>query len=55
MAIIGELEYSKICTQWAPQMLIDAKKKRQGKPMSLTFCNNTILQERAPHHNYHAG
>jgi hypothetical protein len=23
--------------------------------MSLTFCNNTILQERAPHHNYHAG
>jgi hypothetical protein len=27
MAIIGELEYSKICTQWAPQMLTDAHKK----------------------------
>lgn len=23
--------------------------------MPLTLCNNTTLQERAPHHNYHAG
>jgi hypothetical protein len=27
MAIIGELEYSKICTQWAPQKLKDAQKE----------------------------
>jgi hypothetical protein len=27
MAIIEELEYSKICTQWAPQILTDAYKE----------------------------